>query len=163
MMINRRSLQSTLAVALTVGAFGACVDDPALGSVDSEVTAAGGGNMDPGTMRSLYYGINPPRHAEKAYQASDPAPPLHPRPTTVDRSGTIVALATTIYNRPPFGRVAQFSICDLAGEPLYTLAVTTPGRIDVHGLPPGTDVLIRPETMGTMVKLLTPEQIAGAD
>lgn len=118
-------------------------------------------DVDPEAMQRLYYGINPPTHAEKAYQASDSAPPLHPRPTTVGRSGTIVALATTIYNKPPFGKVAQFSICDTGGQVLHTLSVKTPGKIEVTGFAPGTEVLIRPETIGTMVKLLTPEQIAG--
>jgi hypothetical protein len=129
---------------------------------DAAVDFAGGtGNIDPGTMQSLYYGINPPRHAEKAYQPEDGAPPLHPRPTTVGRSGTIVALATTIYNKPPFGKVAQFSVCDRGGKVLHTGAVRTPGSLEITGLEPGTEVLIRPETLGTMVKLLTPEQIAG--
>ncbi len=122
----------------------------------------GVGNLDPATMQSLYYGINPPRHAEKAYQRGDAAPPLHPRPTTVGRSGAIVALATSIYNRPPFGRVARFSICDRGGRVLHAGAVATPGQQRFDGLAPGTEVLIRPETIGTMVKLLTPEQIAGA-
>lgn len=121
----------------------------------------GTGNVDPGTMQSLYYGINPPRHAEKAYQAEDGAPPLHPRPTTVGRSGTIVALATTIYNKPPFGKVARFSVCDRSGKVLHAGEVRTPGSLEITGLEPGTEVLIRPETLGTMVKLLTPEQIAG--
>lgn len=120
------------------------------------------GNVDPGTMQSLYYGINPPRHAEKAYQPEDGAPPLHPRPTTVGRSGVIVALATTIYNRPPYGRQARFSICDRSGKTLHSGALATPGMAEIPGFEPGTEVLIRPETLGTMVKLLTPEQIAGA-
>ncbi len=170
-----RTPMNDVAVAILLSsvalALGACVDEPAVGADQAEISSAdgspytpqrGSGTIDPATMQALYYGINPPRHAEKAYQVGDPSPPLHPRPTTVDQSGTIVALATTIYNRPPFGRVARFSICDLDGAPLHTLAIRTPGRIDVHDLAPGTDVLIRPETIGTMVKLLTPEQIAGA-
>lgn len=136
-------------------------DDAA--TLDGLEDAGGQGTIDPATMQALYYGINPPRHAEKAYQVGDPAPPLHPRPTTVGRSGVIVALATTIYNRPPFGRIAQFSICDRSGRCLHAASVKTPGRLDIPGFRPGTEVLIRPETPGTMVKLLTPEQIAGAD
>lgn len=112
-------------------------------------------------MQSLYYGINPPRHAEKAYQAGDGAPSPSSSPTTVGKSGTIVALATTIYNKTPFGKTAQFSICDQGGKALHTLSVETPGKIEVSGFAPGTEVYIRPETIGTMVKLLTPEQIAG--
>jgi len=114
-------------------------------------------------MQSLYYGINPRRHAEKAYQMGDPAPPLHPRGTTVGPSGVIVALATTVYNKPPFGKQAQFSICDRTGRTLHTATIPTPGKLEIPGFEPGTEVLIRPESMGTMVKLLTPEQIAGGD
>lgn len=128
---------------------------------EPHASAGGGGNCDPGTMGSLYYGINPPRHAEKAYQPGDPAPPLHPRPTTVGKSGTIVALVTTIYNKPPFGKLAHFSICDRGGRVLHHGSGATPSRIEFQGLRPGSEVLVRPETLGTMVKLLTPEQIAG--
>ena len=130
---------------------------------DDKADAGATGNMDPGSMHSLYYGINPPRHAEKAYQASDPAPPLHPRGTMVGESGVIIALATTVYNKPPFGKQAQFSICDRSGRVLHTATIRTPGKLEIPGFEPGSEVLIKPESMGTMVKLLTPEQIAGSD
>lgn len=136
-------------------------DGPQAGEQDGG-DAGGSGNMDPATMAAIYYGINPRRHAEKAYQSCDSSPPLHPRPTTVGRSGTIVALATTLYNRPPFGRKARFSICDRGGAVIYSGEVATPGKVEVTGLQPNSQVLIKPETIGTMVKLLTPEQIAGA-
>ena len=79
---------------------------------------------------------------------------MAPRPTTVGKSGQIVALATTIYNKPPFGTVARFSICDRSGRVLHRGEVKTPGQETFGGMEPGQQVLIRPETIGTMVKLL---------
>jgi hypothetical protein len=70
--------------------------------------------------------------------------------------------ATVIGTRAPFGAVAEFSICDRGGQVLHDLAVRTPGKVVVEGFDPGTEVFIQPRTVGTMVKLLTPEQIAGA-
>src|SRR5262245_27920683 len=54
------------------GAGGGGHDDPfwwADGPRAGDDGGGGGGTIDPATMRALYYGINPPRHAEKAYQA----------------------------------------------------------------------------------------------
>lgn len=160
-LLARLSLSLVPCLALGLSA---CVEPPELGTDEGALVTDERelfDLIDPSLMRALY-GINPPRHAEKAYQAGDPAPPLSARATVVDASGTITALATTIYNRPPFGRAVSFSICDETGAVLTTRTVTAPGRLDVHGLVPGTEVYIQPRTIGTMVKLLTPEQIAAA-
>jgi hypothetical protein len=157
-MLNRLAVTSSVFISLALG-LAACVEPPELGTGEDELMFD---MIDPQGMAALYYGINPPRHAERSYQASDPAPPLSAQPTVVDDSGSIVVLATTIYNRPPFGRAARVSICDETGAALATRTLVTPARLDLHGLPPGTEVFIRPETMGTMAKLLTPEQIARA-
>jgi hypothetical protein len=148
MMTTTTTKRSALLFCLTAAmTLAACADPPELGMAEEDL---------------LYEDINPTPHSEKAYQRGDAEPPLAAQPTTVDRSGTIVALVTAIYNRPPFGAVAQFSICDRNGLALYSLEAPIPGRLDVAGLTPGTEVYVRPETMGTMVKLLTPEQIASA-
>jgi hypothetical protein len=111
--------------------------------------------IDPASMDALYYGIDGRPHPDMGHRAADA------QPTLVGRSGAVVALATTIYNRPPFGAIAQLSICDGDGRVLETLTVPTPGRVEITGLLEGEAVHIRPETVGTMAKLLTPEQIAG--
>jgi hypothetical protein len=63
-------------------------------------------------MQHDYYGINPPKHAEKAYQPKQggKVPPVSTVPST-SSTGEFVAMMTTIYNKPPFG-VAQMELVD---------------------------------------------------
>ncbi|MBV9210777.1 MAG: hypothetical protein JOZ52_09125 [Acidobacteria bacterium] len=62
-------------------------------------------------MQHDYYDINPPKHAEKAYQPRrDKVPPFATIPST-SATGEFVAMMTTIYNNPPFG-VAQMELVD---------------------------------------------------
>ena len=60
-----------------------------------------------------FYAVNPPRHAEKAYQPNqgDKFPTLSTVPTTAGESGIVVLLVTSLYNKPPFGR-AQAQVVD---------------------------------------------------
>jgi hypothetical protein len=62
---------------------------------------------------NTYYAINPPRHAEKAYQPNqgDKFPTLSTVPTTVGPSGLVILLVTTLRNQPPFGQ-AQAQVVD---------------------------------------------------
>src|SRR5512147_1732824 len=55
------------AEAGAAGAAGGEHDD-AFFFADGGREGGGAGNVDPGAMQSMYYGINPRRHAEKAYQ-----------------------------------------------------------------------------------------------
>lgn len=59
------------------------------------------------------YAINPPRHAEAAYQPrqGDQFPTLSTVPTTAGKSGEVVLLVTTLYNKAPFGQ-AQAQLVD---------------------------------------------------
>ncbi|HVV84799.1 MAG TPA: hypothetical protein VHE35_17165 [Kofleriaceae bacterium] len=165
--MNQRVLPSflslSIASALALG-LAACVDEPLLGAGHDELTAEGDGirgdTIDAQAMRHLYYDINPTPHAEKAYQSGDAAPAVSAEGTIVDGSGTVVVLVTTIYNRPPFGRPGRVSVTDDSGATLATASIATPGRFELRDLEPGTAVFIRPETIGTMAKILTPEQIA---
>jgi len=113
------------------------------------------------TMQQLYYHINPTPHSEKAYQKEDPAPPIASRATIVGPSGAIAVLVTHIYNKPPFG-AAEFAVWDAAsgGHKVKQGSGTQPYRADFTGLTPGSRVYIQPLTVGTMAKILTPEQIA---
>jgi hypothetical protein len=133
LMMTTTTIRTLTCLALTLS-LAACADLP-------EVGVAGSALSTP-EEEALYYGINPPRHAEKA--------------TTVGPSGAIVAQVTAT-------GPARLSIRDRDGEVLHIVEVHAPGWIDVDGLEPGAEVYIRPETIGTMVKLLTPEQIAGAN
>lgn len=110
-------------------------------------------------MQSAYYGCNPPRHSEKAYQRGDAFAPTAAVATTVGDSGRIVVLATTIYNRNPQGS-AQYAVVGADGRTLRSGTTAMPGAVVLDGFAPGTRVFIRPETIGTMAKILTPEQIA---
>src|SRR5436190_1055328 len=56
------------AAAAGGGGGGAGHEDPFWFADGPRANDGGGGNIDQATMQSLYYGINPPRHAEKAYQ-----------------------------------------------------------------------------------------------
>jgi hypothetical protein len=60
-----------------------------------------------------YYGISPPRHAEKAYQPNqgDKFPTLSTVPTTAGASGKVVLLVTNLYNKPRFGQ-AEAQVVD---------------------------------------------------
>ncbi len=68
--------------------------------------------IEPAAMET-FYAINPPKHAEKAYQPNqgDKYPTLSTVPTTAGASGEVVLLMTTIYNKPPFGQ-AQAQLVD---------------------------------------------------
>ena len=60
-----------------------------------------------------FYAINPPRHAEKAYQPNqgDLFPTLSTVPTTAGPTGQIILLVTTLRNQPEF-RQAQAQVVD---------------------------------------------------
>ena len=51
-----------------------------------------------------FYSLNPPRHAEKAYQPNqgDKFPTLSTVPTTAEASGIVILLVTTLRNQPQF-------------------------------------------------------------
>lgn len=59
------------------------------------------------------YSINPPRHAEKAYQPNqgDKFPTLSTVPTTAGASGEVILLVTTLYNKAPF-KQAEAQVVD---------------------------------------------------
>jgi hypothetical protein len=63
-------------------------------------------------MQGDYYGINPPKHAEAAYQPKqgDQFPPVSTVPST-SSNGEFVAMTTTVFNRAPFG-IAQMELVD---------------------------------------------------
>lgn len=56
-------------------------------------------------MQNDYYNINPPKHAEKAYQPNqgDKVPPVSTVPTTCGGSGLAVAMVTRLRNQDPRG------------------------------------------------------------
>jgi hypothetical protein len=110
-------------------------------------------------MQSAYYGCNPSRHSEKAYQRGDASPPTAAVGTTVGDSGKIVVLVTSIYNRSPQG-TAEYGVMGSDGRALRSGSVAMPGVAVLEGLTAGSRVYIQPRTIGTMAKLLTPEQIA---
>ena len=60
-----------------------------------------------------FYAINPPRHAEKAYQPNqgDAFPTLSTVPTTAGPSGEVILLVTTLFNKPEF-RKAEAQVVD---------------------------------------------------
>lgn len=66
-------------------------------------------------MEMYYTRINPPRHAEKAYQPNqgDQFPTLSTVPTTAGAAGKVVLLVTNLYNKQPpaFGQ-AQAQVVD---------------------------------------------------
>lgn len=64
-------------------------------------------------MQQYYYSINPPKHAEKAYQPNqgDKYPTLSTVPTTAGGSGAVILLVTTLFNKPPF-KQARAQIVD---------------------------------------------------
>ncbi|MFL6255694.1 MAG: hypothetical protein ACJ74T_11845 [Pyrinomonadaceae bacterium] len=68
--------------------------------------------LDPAIMEEAYK-INPPRHAEAAYQPhqGDQYPTLSTVPTTAGPSGEIILLVTTLYNKPIFNR-AEAEVVD---------------------------------------------------
>lgn len=72
-------------------------------------------------MRQFYYEINPPRHAEKAYQPNqgDRFPTLSTVPTTTGDSRAVVVLLTTVRNVTPFDR-AELQIIDYDGLLRYS-------------------------------------------
>jgi hypothetical protein len=63
-------------------------------------------------MQYDYYKINPPKHAEAAYQPKqgDNAPPVSTVPST-SSNGEFVAMMTPIYNKGTFG-VAEMELVD---------------------------------------------------
>ena len=134
-----------------------------------------------GSMQEWYYNINPPQHAEKAYQPNqgDKFPPLSTVPTTAGASGQIILLVTTIFNRQPF-RQAQAQLIDydalvkyaggsfpspevaqkiIANYPQVVIShcsLMTPfGARIFHQ--PYRRVTVRPLTGGTMAKALSSE------
>ena len=64
-------------------------------------------------MQQYYYSINPPRHAEAAYQPrqGDKYPTLSSVPTTAGGAASVILLVTSIFNKPPFGP-AQAQVVD---------------------------------------------------
>lgn len=117
-------------------------------------------------MNDLYYNVNPKPHSEKAYQKTDPAPPVASVATVVGPSGCITVLVTSIYNRAPFPRGARYRVyADAEGKTLlHEGSGDCPFQDDLSGFErkPGMRVFISPQTVGTMAKILTPEQIAAA-
>jgi len=108
-------------------------------------------------MQELYYGINPPRHAEKAFQAGDAAPPISARPTQADPSGGLTVLVTTLYNRD-VGARAEYAVWATAtpgpnDRPVFIGSGVTPFLEDLQ-LTPSGQYFIQPRTVGTMAKLL---------
>lgn len=115
-------------------------------------------------MNDLYYKVNPKPHSEKAYQKTDPDPPVASVATVVGESGCISVLVTTIYNRGPFpGGIRYRVYADSKGRTLLHESYgNCPYQDDICRLKPGTPVFISPRTWGTMAKILTPEQITAA-
>lgn len=115
-------------------------------------------------MQNIYYHVNPTPHSEKAYQKGDPVPPIATAPTIVGPSGRIVVLTTSIYNKPPFAQGTQYHVyADKEGKTLVRQGTgDCPDCDEFAGLQPGSAVYISPRTIGTMAKILTPEQIAAA-
>ena len=68
-----------------------------------------------------YYAINPPRHAEKAYQPhqGDKFPTLSTVPTTAGASGQILMLVSNLRNAPPFAQ-AEAQLIDYDGLLRYS-------------------------------------------
>ncbi len=128
-------------------------------SDDEQAARVALGTVAADWMQSTYYGCNPPRHSEKAYQQGDASPPTAAVATTVGDSGRIVVLVTTIYNRNPQGS-AEYGVMGSDGRALRSGSVTMPGIAVLDGFAAGSRVFIQPRTLGTMAKILTPEQIA---
>lgn len=110
-------------------------------------------------MNHLYYDINPTPHAEKAYQPSDPAPPVSARPTYADAGGRITVLQTAIYNRscnpgPCYGTSATFRVHSPAGSVVCEDTGTIPFRFDMPNVVAGRGYYIQPMTLNTMAKIL---------
>lgn len=129
------------------------------GADDERSARAAMGTVSADWMQSTYYSCNPRPHSEKAYQKGDAAPPLAPAATVVGKSGRIVVLVTTIYNRNPQG-TASFGVMTADGTELRSGSVAMPHAVVLDGFQEGERVFIQPRTIGTMAKLLTPEQIA---
>lgn len=132
-------------------------------------------------MQTYYYGINPPKHAEKAYQPrqGDKYPTLSSVPTTAGASGDVVLLVTSLFNRAPFGR-AEAQVVDYDSLVKYNggtfptpeqaqkiiaqhpdmvaghCSGTTPFR-GVVQCEPHSRVTVRVMTGGTMAKALSRE------
>ncbi|HEX8151449.1 MAG TPA: hypothetical protein VF591_29985 [Pyrinomonadaceae bacterium] len=128
------------------------------------------------------YAINPPRHAEKAYQPrqGDQFPTLSTVPTTAGASGQVVLLVTTIYNKPPFG-AAEAQVIDydllvrygggtfpspevaqkiIVNYPQVVIAGTCAGTTPFYALvqcEPHSRVTVRVLTGGTKAKALSRE------
>jgi hypothetical protein len=129
------------------------------GADDERSARAAMGTVSADWMQSTYYSCNPRPHSEKAYQKGDASPPLAPVATTVGSSGRIVVLVTTIYNRNPQGS-ASFGVMSADGTELRSGSTSMPGVVTLDGFKEGQRVFIQPRTLGTMAKILTPEQIA---
>jgi hypothetical protein len=117
------------------------------------------GTVSADWMQNAYYSCNPRPHSEKAYKKGDTSPPLAPVGTVVGKSGRILVMVTTIYNRNPQG-TASFGVMTASGTELRKGSVSMPGAVLLDGFEEGQRVFIQPRTLGTMAKILTPEQIA---
>ncbi|MEM7156878.1 MAG: hypothetical protein AAF799_28770 [Myxococcota bacterium] len=125
---------------------------------DDDSSSTPMGAVDPDWMQGLYYECNPRPHSEKAYKRGDTSPPTAAVPTIVGPGGVIVVLATTIRNRNPHG-IADFGVMTADGRELRRGRLTRPGAALLGGFAPGSRVYIQPRTMGTMAKILTPQQV----
>ena len=116
------------------------------------------GTVDRDWMQNLYYSCNPRPHSEKAYKRGDTSPPTAAVPTIVGPGGFIVVLVTTIRNRNPHGK-RDYAVVGADGRVLRFGRENAPGVALLGGFQPGSRVFIQPRTMGTMAKILTPQQV----
>lgn len=142
--------------------------------------------LEQGAMQHYYYEINPPQHAEKAYQPNqgDRFPPLSTVPTTAGGSGYIILLVTTLRNQPTF-RAAEAQLIDYDALLQYNggsfptpevaqkiianypqVVISQCGRMTPFGASlyhlPHKRVTVRPLTGGTMAKALSLESFSAA-
>jgi hypothetical protein len=110
-------------------------------------------------MNHLYNDINPTPHSEKAYQPSDPEPPIATAPTYSDANGSITVLDTAIYNRscwpgPCYGTVVKYRVHDPRGTVMCEDSAPIPFRHDIPNLPHNHPYYIQPMTVNTQAKIL---------
>jgi hypothetical protein len=110
-------------------------------------------------MNHLYYDINPTPHSEKAYQPSDPSPPIATSPTYSDASGSITVLDTALYNRscspgPCYGTVVSYRVHSPRGTVICEDSAPIPFRHDNPNLIGNHPYYIQPMTVNTQTKIL---------
>lgn len=114
-------------------------------------------------MNHLYNDINPTPHSEKAYQAPpDPSPPMAPKKTIADGTGSVTALVTCLYNRSGtagvnYGSTAAYKIWGKDDSGNFFLVHSGQGAIpyrDDVKLVAGGYYWIQPITPNTQAKLL---------